>query len=154
MNRTNGLGTRLRHLSASLDADVQHFYQERDLPFRPRFFPIAQCLLRDGESSVSALAERTGVSQPAVTQTLGEMASLGLIVLSAGDDRRVRRVALTDKCRAIAKTLTPLWDAVEAAAADLDAELPHPLSGTIDAALEALQRKPFRERIKARMTND
>lgn len=153
MTTKQGLGTRLRQLTAALDADVQLLYQELGFPFRPRFYPIVQCLLRDGESSVSALAERTGVTQPAVTQTLGEMARLGLVVLSAGDDRRVRRVALTDECRMIAEKLAPFWEAVEAAAVELEAELPHPLSGTIGAALEALQRKPFRERIRARIRN-
>lgn len=154
MNPEKGLGTRLRHLIASLDGDVQRMYQELGFPFRPRFYPIVQSLLKGGDSSVTALAAETGVSQPAATQTIHEMTKLGLVILSTAEDRRARRVTLTAEGQRMAESLAPLWDAVSSAAADLDGELPQPLSGTIDAALEALRRRPFHERIRERMRND
>ena len=153
MNDGKGLGTRLRHLVAALDGDVQRIYQELGVPFRPRFYPVVQSLLSRGESSVTALAEETGVTQPAATQTIGEMVKLGLLTLSTADDRRSRRVVLTAEGRRMAQTLAPLWEAVRRAAAELDDELAHPLSDTIDAALAALRQRPFHERISERMNN-
>ena len=148
MTEAPGLGTQLRHLIASLDGDVQQIYAALGEPFRPRFFPIVQSLLRHGACSVNALAQATRVTQPAATQTLAEMAKLGLITLSPGRDRRERKAELTDEGRRLAERLHPVWDAVESAAVELDAELPSPLSVTLAGALAALERTPFRERVE------
>lgn len=154
MERSIGLGTSLRHLLARLDGDVQAIYDELGVPFRPRFYPIVQMLLSEGTASVGALARATGVSQPAATQTIGEMVRLGLVELSTGDDARERRVGLTPAGIALADRLRPLWAAVAEAAGELDQELPNPLSATVAAAIEALARKSFRDRIRGRMRND
>ena len=151
MTQAPGLGTQLRHLIASLDGDVQQIYAALGERFRPRFFPIVQSLLQHGACGVNALAQATGVTQPAATQTLAEMAKLGLVTLSPGRDRRERKAELTDDGRRLAERLCPVWDAVEGAAAELDAELPSPLSATLAGALAALDRTPFRERVEKRM---
>ena len=151
MTQAPGLGTQLRHLIASLDGDVQQIYAARGEPFRPRFFPIVQSLLRHGACGVNALAQATGVTQPAATQTLAEMARLGLVALSPGRDRRERKAELTNEGRRLAERLRPVWEAVEGAAAELDAELPSPLAATLAGALAALDRTSFRERIERRL---
>ena len=154
MTASKRLGTQLRQLLAALDGDVQGIYDELGVPFRPRFFPFVQALLDRGEAAVTALAEDAGVTQPAATQTLGEMAKLGLVRLSAADDRRSRRVTLTTEGHRLAESLIPVWDAVRAAAEGLDAELAHPLSESVDGALSALRRRPFHQRIKDRMNDE
>src|SRR4030095_5855879 len=123
MTPTPGLGTQLRHLIASLDGDVQQIYAALGESFRPRFFPIVQSLLRHGACGVNALAQSSGVTQPAATQTLAEMAKLGLIALSPGRARRDRKAEITDDTRRLAERLGWVWEAVEGAAAELDAEL-------------------------------
>jgi DNA-binding MarR family transcriptional regulator len=147
----SGLGTRLRHLVAALDGDVQSLYDEAGLDFRPRFYPFVQLLLRDGTMNVVTLAAEAGVTQPAATQTLNEMKRLGVVETVPGQDRRARAVRLTDEGRTLAQKLKPLWEAVSEAAAELDRELPVPLLATIEAALCALERQPFHARIRGRL---
>lgn len=147
-----GLGTLVRHLLALLDGDVQALYDEAGVAFRPRFYPIVQNLLRNGPSSVTALAQASGVSQPAMTQTLSEMRQLNLITFSAGEDPRQKLFRLTAEGERLAEQLRPTWRARAAAAAELDLEIPCPLSATLAAAIEALERKPFKVRIQEKMT--
>jgi len=146
-----GLGTQLRALMTKLDGDVQTIYDEAGLPFRPRFFPIVQHLLGHGPATVTALARAIGVSQPAATQTLREMAKLGLVDGQAGADARERLIGLSDRGAELADQLTPIWNAVREAAEELDRQLPHPLSQTVQSALAALDNEPFRERIRRRL---
>ena len=144
-----GLGTKLRHLLALLDDDVQAVYDELGVPFRPRFYPIVQQLLRHDECGVTALAEAVGVSQPAMTQTLAEMRKLGLLSSSPGEDPRQRLTRLTDSGRELAGRLERVWRATTASAAELEAETR--LSDAVDRARAALARRPFKDRIKERM---
>jgi DNA-binding MarR family transcriptional regulator len=145
------LGTQLRLLTARLDGDVQALYDELGAAFRPRFFPIVQHLLRSGAAPVSTLARATGVSQPAATQTIGEMARLGLVELSPGQDARERLVALSPAGLELVDRLQPLWDAIAEAARQLDRDLPHPLSKLLSSTLDALDREPFADRIRSNM---
>ena len=142
-----GLGTRLRLLLAALDGELQQVYDALGEPFRPRFYPVAQQLRVLGSSTVGDLAVLTGVSQPAMTQTLAEMRARGLVA----SDAPGRRVRLTDDGEALCARLAPVWRAVEAAAQRLDDELPAPLGPTIAAALARLAEQPFGARIRAAM---
>jgi len=151
MMNAMGLGTLLRLLIAKLDGDVQSLYDDMELAFRPRFFPIVQQLLEAGPTPVSSLARATGVSQPAATQTIGEMSRLGLVETSAGADARERLICLTSDGIMLAERLKPVWEAVAEAARELDRELPQPLFDTLTASLRALDRNPFKERIRRKI---
>ena len=142
------LGSLLRALVARLDGDVQALYGEFGVPFRPRFFPIVRSLLERGPSTVGALAEETGVSQPAVTQTVAEMAKLGLVRSARGKDARERLVSLTPRGADTSDQLQPLWQAIAEAASQLERELPHQLSPILQSALESLDREPFQDRVR------
>lgn len=141
-----GLGSRLRQLLAALDGAVQAEYDRCGAAFRPRFYPVVRQLLAAGASSVGALAAGAGVSQPAITQTLNEMRRAGLVAVGPGDTRREKLVRLTPEGEALAARLQPLWAAVEAAAARLEAEI-GPLGEILGAASQALEREPFAVRI-------
>jgi DNA-binding MarR family transcriptional regulator len=147
------LGAQLRLLTAKLDGELQAVYDSMGLPFRPRFYPIVQHLLRDGSASVTALAQATEVTQPAATQTIAEMAKLGLVTIASGPNGRERSVRLTAHGQQLAEQLRSIWDAVGEAARALDRELPHPLSETIAAAIAALTRESFGERIRSKVHN-
>lgn len=149
-----GLGTQLRMLTTKLDGDVQALYDSMGVPFRPRFFPVVQHLIQEGPCTVSTLARVTGVSQPAATQTIAEMAKVGLVDVAAGMDARERLVSLTIRGQEIAEQLRPLWEAVAEAAADLNRELPYPLAKALAATLEALGREPFVDRVRRKMNDD
>lgn len=140
------LGTKLRHLSAILDAAVQEHYDKVAVPFRPRFFPVAKAL-QNGPAGIGELAKRIGVSQPAMTQTVSEMKRAGLIAPVASEDRRVRLIHLSPFGREVVQRLTPLWDAIDTAAEELDREVSRRLSLSIDATLQALETESFYSRI-------
>lgn len=140
------LGTKLRHLNASLDAAVQEHYDRLAVPFRPRFFPVAKAL-QEAPAGIGNLARRVGVSQPAMTQTVTEMRRAGLVAAIASADRRVRLIALSPFGAEVVARLAPLWDAIDAAAEELDVDLPGRLSLAIEAALGALEAESFFDRI-------
>lgn len=146
-----GLGTKLRRLLERLDGDVQRLYDEMGVGFRPRFYPVVRLLLRDGPQNVNAIAEQAGVSQPAITQTLGEMKKLGLIEAESGADRRKQIIRLSAKGKKLAEKLEPVWSATHRAAASLESELPARLGEILDQALAALERQPFSHRIHAEL---
>lgn len=137
-----------------LDGDVEALYARADAPFRARFYPVVAHLLAETRASVGALASAAGVSQPAITQTLAEMEKLGLIEVSVAQDRRARSIALSQACEAMARTLVPAWLAIDAAADELDRELPFALSAILDAAIDALRKESFLDRIDRNQRGD
>lgn len=141
------LGTRLRHLLELLEAGVAAVYVDLGLPgFRPRFTPIL-LLLADGARPIRDIAAAIGVTHSAASQTVAQLAKEELVTLTPGDDARQRIVTLTPAAELLLPRLRTEWAATTEAAAALDAELPFPLSSLVDEALEALRRRPMRERI-------
>ena len=146
------LGTRLRHLLDLLEGDVARVYTDLGLPgFRPRYTPVIRLVHARGPLSIRDLADTIGVTHSAISQTVNQMRRDGLVDLHPGDDARRRIVHLTDHARAILPTLDAEWHATTAAARDLDADLPYPLTDLVAAALRALGEKPMRDRIHDRM---
>jgi len=147
----DGLGTLLRRLVFALDGDVQAIYDEHGLAFRPRYFPIVRALIAVDGLTVSQLATRIGISQPAVTQTLAEMRRDGLVSVDRATDRRARAVRLTQEGHGMARRLEPIWRAIGIAATQLDGELSAPLGIVLREALERLRAMPFRDRVRGRL---
>lgn len=145
----SNLGSLLRRLLEALDGEVEQAYRRAGLDFRPRFTPVMRLLFADGPLRIRDLAERTGLSHSALSQTVTQLRAGGWVLLAPGADRREKFVHPTAKAEAAAPALERQWRATAAAAASLDAELPHDLEPIIAAALEALQRRPFGERIRA-----
>jgi DNA-binding MarR family transcriptional regulator len=142
------LGTRLRNLLELLDGDVAAVYRDLGLEgFRPRFTPFIRLLAADGPSSIRDLARTIGVTHSAASQTVAQMAKQDLVVLEPGADARQRIVRLTPAAERILPVLDAEWAATTAAAKALDAELSYPLSRLVDEALEAVRRRPMRQRI-------
>ena len=146
MNR--GLGTSLRALVSQLDGGVQQIYDELNVNFRPRFYPIIHALLDEPSLSVGDIARRTGVSQPAATQTLNEMRRLRLVQVGPGLDRRARFVQLTASGREMVDLLGPIWSATQRAAEALDDQLSVPLAAILVEAEIALEERSFADRVR------
>lgn len=153
MSTTRSFGTQLRAVTAKLDGDVQSIYDEMGISFRPRFYPVVQRLRSNGPTRVNDLAKETGASQPATTQTIAEMAKLGLVAASTGSDGRERLISLTPMGERTVEELRPVWLAIEGAAKELNAELPMPLGKLLACALQALDRDSFKDRIRRKTEN-
>lgn len=143
-----GLGTQLRHLIELLDGAVGQAYTAAGLDYRPRYTPVMRALIDHEPSTIGQIAEVAGLTQPAATQTIALMVKEGLVtVASSAADGRQRMISLSDQGRAMLPRLQAFWQATAGAADSLDADLPTPLSLTLQHALAALERKPFAQRI-------
>ncbi|WP_370973141.1 MarR family winged helix-turn-helix transcriptional regulator [Amycolatopsis sp. cg9] len=144
----DGLGTRLRHVLEILDGDVARFLADIGLDgYRPRYSPVVRALLARGPLAIRDLAAEMRVTHSAASQTVAQMNRAGLVVLEPGADARQRIVSLTAKARDLLPLIEAEWAATTEASEALEAELPYSLRALLDAIVEALDRKPFRERI-------
>ena len=85
---------------------------------------------------------------PAASQTVAQMARQGLVTLTPGSDARHRIVGLTTEAERLLPTLDAEWAATATAATALEAELSMPLSALVAEVLDALDRRPMRDRIR------
>lgn len=141
------LGTLLRHLVELLDGDVERVYRDEGLDYRPRFTPVVRVVSELGPCSIREIAARASLTHSAASQTVAEMAARDLVVTRAGADARERIVHLTPRAEALLPTLRAIWDATNAAADELGADVGVPLVDVLAQAIEALRERPFRERI-------
>lgn len=143
-----GLGTLMRHVLDEMDGDVGSVLADLGTPgYRPRFSPIVRALVALGPVPIRDLARAISVTHSAASQTVAEMRRRGFVVIKPGEDARQRVVHLTAKARALLPKIEAEWAATASAAAEMDAELPFPLADLVPAIAEALERRPFRQRI-------
>ncbi|GAA1303796.1 MarR family winged helix-turn-helix transcriptional regulator [Pseudonocardia xinjiangensis] len=137
----------LRDLLRAMDDDIAQLYAQRGVPVRTRFSMALIRLHHLGPMSVKELAEQIDVTHSAMSQTVTAMRGDGLVESSPGSDARTRTVSLTDRGRALVPFLEDEWRATERAWAELETELPYPLTRVVDDIAEALQRRSFLDRI-------
>ena len=151
---TRGLGTLMRHVLELLDGDVARVYADLGVPdYRPRYSPVVRALVELGPLSIRDLAGAVGVTHSAASQTAAQMARHGLLTLERGADARQRIARLTERARALLPLIEAEWAATDAAAAELEAELPAALTEVLQAAERAVLSRPMRSRI-ARLGQD
>ena len=145
-----GLGTQLRHLIELLDGAVAAAYDEEGIDYRPRYTPVMRALANGAARSVGEIAAAAGITQPAATQTVALMLKQDLVTTAPSPtDARQKIVRLSLRGQALLPRLQRCWNATGAAAASLDADLPHPLSSTLAQAIAALEQRSFGARIRA-----
>lgn len=140
------LGGRLRRLSDRIDRDAKSIYEKLGIAFEQRWFPVFNCL-RGGEAmSVTEIADLLRISHVSVSVTRKSLEAAKLVT-SIADERDGRRfnLALTEKGKALSEEFGPLFEALDAAAADLNAEAGNAINAI--ARLEnALDRKSISDR--------
>ena len=105
-------------------------------------------LLDLGPSSIQDIAKAAHITHSAASQTVGQMGEKGLVVIKPGRDLRHRVVHVAARLERMLPALRKQWAAAAAAASALDAELPTGLADVVIAAIEALEREPFRARMR------
>jgi len=90
----------------------------------------------------------------ATSQKVAAMRAAGWVRTTAGSDARSKRVALTAKATRVIGRLAAEWRATEAAVAEIEAEIPYPLSRVVTDIEEALRRKSFHDRIAEKLARD
>jgi DNA-binding MarR family transcriptional regulator/N-acetylglutamate synthase-like GNAT family acetyltransferase len=141
------LGSRLKRLAERFQTGAERIAADCGLPTQPSQMPLLAALHRHGPQTVGDLAERIGISQPAVTRIQSRLLELGLIETSRDErDQRTRTIALTDKGQEamdLAKTL--LWPRLRAAVGEVcDADAFLAQIAAIETALAAqpLEQRP------------
>ena len=145
------LGSRLKRLGERMQADVARVFHAAGHEVQPVHMPVLAALGQLGPLGVGELAGALGVSQPAVTRTLGGMRALDLITtLPTGADRRRTRIALTPRGDALlAEARATYWPRIEAAVAAMCAPLAGDLLARLAALEAALAAAPIRARVDA-----
>ena len=135
-----------------MDADIARLYDEQGVRgVRPRYSMALVRLHHRGPMTISELTEQIEVTHSAMSQTVAAMRRDGLVKTSAGADRRARQVSLTARGRKLVPFLEQEWHATERAIADLEHELPYPLTSLAADLANALEQQPFLARVKAHL---
>jgi DNA-binding MarR family transcriptional regulator len=141
----------LRDLLQHMDDDIAGLYAERGVTVRTRFSIVLIRLRHVGPMTVRELAHEIDVTHSAMSQTVAALRRQGMVESAPGADARTRTVSLTDRGRETVPFLEAEWRATEASLAELEAELPYPLTRVVADIAEALQRRSFRDRIVANL---
>jgi DNA-binding MarR family transcriptional regulator len=107
-----------------------------------------------GPMTITELAESVQRTHSATSQKVAAMRAAGLVRTTTGADARTRKITLTAKARRITTRLAAEWRATEAAIADLEAEIPYPLTKVVTNLEAALRRKSFYDRISEKLAAD
>jgi len=135
-----------------LDRGIAAAYAELGIEgVRPRFSMALMFLDSAGPMTIRRLADECGVTHSAMSQSVAQMRTAGLVESAPGRDARSRLVTLTPSGRAAVPVLRAEWDATEAAIAELESELPYPPSQVAADLRRAVERRPFHERVLAHL---
>ncbi len=139
------LASRLKRVAERLQADCSDIIAAAGLPLQPGQFPLLAALDQAGPMTVGALVEALGISQPAITQGLRRLASLGLIDTARGrGDQRQRIISLSEEGKSVMATARrDLWPRIESAVNDLCDGVSGPLLDQVTAIERALAAAPL-----------
>lgn len=145
----------LRLLLSAMDDDIGRLYAEARIDgLRPSHVLELLRLHARGPMTITELAESTHRTHSALSQKVAAMRRAGLVRTVPGGDARSKQVVLTAKARRIAGRLAAEWRATEAAVAEIEAEIPYPLSRVVTDIEQALGRKSFHDRIAEKLARD
>jgi DNA-binding MarR family transcriptional regulator len=145
------LGTRLKRIGETLQAQTQAVLAAHGFEQPAAYFPLLAALDRLGPLSVGELSQAVGVSQPVITRSLRGLEDDGLVGSETSEeDRRVRRIALSRKGRGLVqRAQREAWPAIEAAVAQACAGLQGDLLAQLAALEDALTDAPLMQRVPA-----
>jgi len=145
----------LRLLLDAMDDDIGRLYREARIEgLKPSFVLELIRLHHHGPMTITELAASVERTHSAMSQKVAAMRKAGFVRTTTGEDARSKKIALTAKAAAIAEKLAAEWRATEDAVAELERELPYPLTRVVADIEEALRRKSFHDRIAERLAED
>ena len=112
---------------------ITQFYdrQLRETGLRSTQFTLLAFLLNAGTSSVNQAAEYLGMERTTLSRNLEPLLSAGFVRVDSGEDRRVKKIAITIKGKAAAQAALPLWQQAQRA---MTARLPPAAPQTLSLA--------------------
>ena len=138
-----------------MDDEIARVYAENGIPdLKPNWVLEIIRLHVRGPMTITELARSVQRTHSAMSQKVAAMRAAGWLETSPGPDARSKKVALTPKAERIAEKLAAEWRATEASVAEIEAEIPYPLSRIADDIAAALARKSFHDRITEKLAQD
>ena len=145
----------MRLLLEAMDADIARIYAEAQITgLKPGYVPELLRLHARGPMTITELAASMQRTHSATSQKVAAMRAAGWVRTTTGADARSKKVTLTPKARRIIGQLAAEWRATEAALAEIEAEIPYPLSQAVTDIEAALRRKSFHDRIVEKLASD
>ena len=145
----------LFRLLAGLDEEIELVYAENGVPgLKPSWVLEIVRLNARGPMTIAELARSVERTHSAMSQKVAAMRAAGWLETSPGPDARSKKVTLTPKAERIAAKLAAEWRATEASIAELEAEIPYPLTRVADDIAAALARQSFHDRIAGKLAQD
>lgn len=143
------LASRLKRLADRLGRDVSRIYDENEIDFHARWFPLMFLLSANPRCAITQIAEELGMTHPSVNQIAGQMNRHGLLRVS-GDvtDGRKRLLSLSDKGHTIYRKLQSLWDVIRRANDELVEEAGGELLKQLTSIEKALERREMYDRVR------
>ncbi len=115
---------------------TQHYERHlRGTGLRATQFTLLTVLARAGELPMTELSEYLGMERTTLTRNLRPLLTKKYVTTGAGDDRRVRNIAITPQGLAILRTAFPLWRQAQRAMAR---RLPSQTLQVLNTAAEAV----------------
>jgi DNA-binding MarR family transcriptional regulator len=142
------LGARLRRLSEAIDRDATRVYTTLGVRFEQRWFGVLNQLKVNGPMTVSELAGALRITQASVSQTRQSLENADIVATEVHpSDARQRHLVLTRNGKTLIRRLQPLWDAMDAAALDVN-----DAAGDVVASLDRLETVLARQSMFDRIT--
>ncbi len=137
--------TRLKRISDLMIHDGRRLYKELGMDIEPNWFVIFKILEKNGEMTVTEIAERIGFAHPSVISIVNKMIKVNYLEENkCGLDSRKRLLKLTPKAREKLPEFEKVWNAgvagVKKMLSDLD----------ILSVLETIEQRVFEKGYKQR----
>lgn len=140
---------------SGIDDEIARVYAENGIPDLKTTWTLEIIRLHvRGPMTIADLARSVGRTHSAMSQKVAAMRAAGWLETSPGPDARSKKVALTPKAERIAEMLAAEWRATEASIAELEAEIPYPLTRVAADIAAALGRESFHDRITQKLAQD
>ena len=146
------LGSRLKRLSDRLMRDVSRVYDNQQVTFQARWFPVMFLLADHKHLAVTEIATMLGMTHPAINQVANQMTKAGYL-LSGKDksDERRRLLYLSKKGENLLKELIPLWDVIRVSNQELIDSVSFDLFAALDKIEAELDNKDMYQRVTAKL---
>ncbi|GAB3894160.1 MarR family winged helix-turn-helix transcriptional regulator [Spirosoma agri] len=143
------LASRLRRLSDVYWQAVTAIYRQSGVDFDVRWVTIFVLIARQGPVAVMEIADRLGITHPAVIQVINELEKKELIVSAKSEqDGRKRLLSLSAAGQAMLPKLQPLWDAFVAVNHDMLSRQTHNLLVSLQEMEAQLAERNFFDRVQ------
>ena len=149
------MASRLRRLSDLYWQGVTATYRQSGVDFDVRWATIFVLIARQGPVAVMEIADRLGITHPAVIQVINELEKHGLIASAKSEgDGRKRLLTLSETGQAMLPQLQPLWDAFIAVNREMLAKQTHNLLLSLQEMEMQLAERTFFDRVQDQLNQN